>query len=133
MKKKTTTTTPRTPAHKGDTPAGREIIEALADLHKTLKSGGDVTKRYTVNIREVSVATPGEYDAAAIRATRQKLRISQSVFAQLMGISTILAQSWEQGKRFPDATARRLLDEINREPRHWSRMIKPTPPARHAA
>ncbi|MCL2647509.1 MAG: hypothetical protein FWD61_10980 [Phycisphaerales bacterium] len=118
------------PAHKGDTPVGREIIEALADLHKTLKSGVAVAKRYVVNVRDVSVATPGEYDAAAVRATRQKLGVSQSVFAQLMGVSTILAQSWEQGKRFPDATARRLLDEINREPRRWSRMIKP---ARHAA
>ena len=126
MKKKTD----KTIAHKGDTPAGREIIEALADLHKTLKSGVAVAKRYVVNVREVNVISPGEYDAAAVRATRQKLGVSQSVFAQLMGVSTILAQSWEQGKRFPDATARRLLDEINREPRHWSRMIKP---ARHAA
>ena len=117
-------------AYKGETPAGKEIIAALADLHKTLKSGVALSKRYVVNVREVNVTSPGEYDAAAVRATRQKLGVSQSVFAQLMGVSTILAQSWEQGKRFPDATARRLLDEINREPRRWSRMIKPT---RHAA
>ena len=56
MKKKTD----KTPVHKGDTPAGREIIEALADLHKTLKSGVAVAKRYVVNVREVSVASPGE-------------------------------------------------------------------------
>jgi DNA-binding transcriptional regulator YiaG len=112
------------PAHIGDTPAGREIIGALADLHKTLKSGVPLSKRYVVNVREVEVADPDDYHAASVRATRQRLGVSQAVFAKLMGISTILEQSWEQGKRFPDATARRLLDEINREPKRWLRMIR---------
>jgi DNA-binding transcriptional regulator YiaG len=40
-----------------------------------------------------------------------------------MGVSTILTQTWEQGKRTPHATARRLMDEINREPKRWARMV----------
>ena len=105
------------------TPAGREIIAALTDLVETLKAGTPLESKYTV--RHVSTPDPGEYDAKAIRATRELLGISQRVFAKLIGVSTVLVQSWEQRKRFPDATARRLLDEINRDPAHWRSLILP--------
>jgi putative transcriptional regulator len=62
---------------------------------------------------------PGLYDAKRVRATREKLGVSQATFASIVGVSTILAQSWEQGVRVPSKLARRLLDEINRDPTRW--------------
>ena len=68
---------------------------------------------------------PGSYDAKAVRTIRTKLGLSQSLFAHLMGISVILEQAWERGRRFPNATARRLLDEIRRDPQRWIAMLEP--------
>jgi DNA-binding transcriptional regulator YiaG len=105
------------------TPAGREIIAALTDLRDTLAAGIPLEEKYTV--RHVVVPAPGTYNARAVRATRDRLGISQRVFANLLGVSLVLVQAWEQGKRIPNATARRLLDEINREPHRWAAMLRP--------
>ena len=78
-----------------------------------------------VTVRHVRVADPGHYTAAAIRKLRQALGVSQPVFAQLMGVSTVLVQSWEQGQRAPSRMARRLLDEIQRDPSHWAATLRP--------
>ncbi len=105
------------------TSAGREIIAALTDLRDTLAAGIPLEEKYTV--RQVVVPEPGAYNSRSIRATRDRLGVSQPIFADLLGVSVVLAQAWEQGKRLPNATARRLLDEINREPHRWSAMLRP--------
>jgi DNA-binding transcriptional regulator YiaG len=45
--------------------------------------------------------------------------MSQAVFANLMGVSLVLVQSWEQGVRTPAPMACRLLDEIDRNRTYW--------------
>jgi putative transcriptional regulator len=45
----------------------------------------------------------------SIAATRQKLGLSQSRFAQLLGISVRTLHHWEQGTRTPSGAARILL------------------------
>jgi DNA-binding transcriptional regulator YiaG len=106
---------------KKSTKAGREIIAALTDLHETLAAGIPLSERYMV--RKVRFEKPGVYDSKSVAATRSRLGVSQTAFAMLVGVSTTLAQSWEQGRRFPSPMARRLLDEINREPARWRKMI----------
>ena len=101
--------------------AGRSILRGLREIRDVYASGEPLEKRFRV--RTVEVAEPGEYDMDAIIATRRKLGLSQAIFARLVGVSPSLAQSWEQGRRMPDAMARRILDEINRQPKHWSAMV----------
>ena len=101
--------------------AGKEIIGALTDLRDTLASGVALKKKYVV--RHVVVPEPGAYSARAVKMTRARLGLSQRMFARLVGVSTILAQSWEQGRREPSPLARRLLDEINRDPARWASMV----------
>ncbi len=108
--------------HKGTT-AGRRIISALREILDAQESG-DPFRGMKVTVRDVEVEAPAAYNARAVQATRKKLGVSQPVFAQLVGVSVMLEQSWEQGKRFPDGSARRLLDEINRNPRHFVRYIR---------
>jgi putative transcriptional regulator len=105
------------------TRAGRRIIAALQEILDAQASGKPFAGM-KVTVRDVTVDQPSTYDARAVQATRDKLGVSQSVFAQLMGVSVMLAQSWEQGKRFPDGVARRLLDQINRDPRHFVGYIR---------
>lgn len=106
-----------------NTRAGRRIIAALQEILDAQTSGKPLAGM-KVTVRDVEVEQPSKYDARAVQATREKVGVSQSVFAQLMGVSVMLAQSWEQGKRFPDGAARRLLDEINRNPRHFVGYIR---------
>jgi|SRR5581483_1721889 DNA-binding transcriptional regulator YiaG len=52
----------------------------------------------------------------SIAATRQKLGLSQSRFARLLGISVRTLHHWEQGTRTPSGAARVLLRVAARHP-----------------
>ncbi len=47
-------------------------------------------------------------------ATRSKLRLSQTQFAELLGISVKTLHNWEQGRRKPTGAARVLLRVASR-------------------
>ena len=104
---------------------GREIIASLTELAETLESGGPEAdlERFTARTAEAPDA-PGTYRADRTRSTRDRIGVSQAVFAQLLGVSTVLVASWEQGSRVPAPWARRLLDEVNRDPNHWRAMVR---------
>ena len=51
-----------------------------------------------------------------IAKTRAKVGLSQTQFAQLMGVSVRTLQDWEQGRRRPEGAARVLLALIDRRP-----------------
>ena len=44
-----------------------------------------------------------------IKKIRRKLRISQTKFAQIIGVSAGTLRNWEQGRTYPDGAARALL------------------------
>ena len=52
----------------------------------------------------------------SVADTRSKLRLSQSKFAQLLGISIKTLHNWEQGRRKPTGAARVLLRVAARHP-----------------
>ncbi|MGC8783018.1 MAG: helix-turn-helix domain-containing protein [Armatimonadota bacterium] len=47
---------------------------------------------------------------------RQRLELSQSGLAAMMGISTSTLRNWEQGRRRPRGAARILLEIASRNP-----------------
>ena len=100
---------------------GAEIIEGVTELPDALQAGVSLEQRFKV--RTVEVADLEQFDARRVRALRHRLAVSQNLFAKLLGVSTILVQSWEQGVRTPSPLARRLLAEMEHDPRRWQRMI----------
>jgi putative transcriptional regulator len=44
-----------------------------------------------------------------VTAVRQKIGLSQSHFARLLGVSVRTLQDWEQGRRAPSGAARTLI------------------------
>ncbi len=56
-------------------------------------------------------------------ALRKKLKMSQSVFAAALNVSTKLVQSWEQGVRKPDHGELRLIELLTKEPAIVSKLI----------
>ena len=52
----------------------------------------------------------------SIAVVRTKLKLSQSEFARLLGISVDTLQNWEQGRRQPSGAARVLLRVATKHP-----------------
>ena len=69
-----------------------------------------------VTVRQVKVTAPRDYSAIAVRGLREKMGVSQGVFAQLVGVSPETVENWEQGLIAPRPIARRLLDVIAANP-----------------
>jgi len=52
----------------------------------------------------------------AIRAVRDQLKVSQSVFGRLLNVPLITVAKWEAGDRKPSGAALRLLEIAKRSP-----------------
>ena len=76
---------------------GAEILEGLREL-KARRMGRVLTHPSVSTIRE-------------------RIGLSQSQFAKLMGVSVRTLQDWEQGRRAPSGPARTLLIVAERNPR----------------
>lgn len=88
-------------------------------MRDALADDEPIEKRMTV--RTISVHEPGVYSAQDVQQLRHRLAVSQAIFAKLIGVSPELVQHWEQGITSPRATARRLMDEIGRDPERFAR------------
>jgi DNA-binding transcriptional regulator YiaG len=125
MKSSTTSKKRSIPRNDKGTKAGREIVGALTELAEVIESGQPLRSRFTV--RTVAMPDdPFEYDARGVQRVRKTIGASQSLFARLLGVSTVLVQHWESGQRRPAPWARRLLDEMTRDPDHWRAMLRPS-------
>ncbi len=77
---------------------GQEILEGV----KAIKEGKG---------RRIKVELSSD-----VKKIRERLHLSQSAFAALMGVSIKTLQEWEQGRRKPSGPASALLRVANRHP-----------------
>lgn len=56
-------------------------------------------------------------DPPSIKAVREKLHVSQSEFALMIGVSKSTLQNWEQGRREPEGPAKALLKIAAKRPK----------------
>ena len=82
---------------------GKEILEGIREV-KDYKAG-------TKSLRVHSLKEP-----APPQVIRTKLKLSQSAFAGLMGVSLRTVQDWEQGRRKPSGPAVALLRIAEQKP-----------------
>jgi putative transcriptional regulator len=115
------------------------LMESIAELSDYKARGlADEQKHEEIRRKGGRVVTrhfapePGEYSRAAVKTLREKLGMSQAAFAALVGVSTILVQSWEQGVRTPAPLARRLLDVISDDPAAFVARLSGKPSAASA-
>jgi putative transcriptional regulator len=95
--------------------AGRRLMESLRGLHDAIMSG-DHSK---LTMRTVEIPEPAPYGPKEIRALRQRLGVSQGIFAHLVAVSPVLVAQWESGIRKPAGVVCRLLDKINDNPAEY--------------
>lgn len=67
---------------------------------------------------------PPEIPAETLIALRKEAAISQAVLAKILSTSVKTVQSWEQGKRVPSSSARRLIQVLATEPGAMCRVVK---------
>lgn len=90
-----------------DRDIGSEILEGIKEI-KAFKKG-----KISLKTRELSL--PSEP-----KKIRSKLKLSQSAFAALLGVSTRTLQDWEQGRREPQGPAIALLRIAEQHPEVFS-------------
>jgi putative transcriptional regulator len=69
-----------------------------------------------VTARKAHLERPPWYPPYLIREVRQKLSVSQAIFAQMLGVSASTVRAWEQGKRECEGPASRLLQIAEKYP-----------------
>lgn len=114
-------TTPRRKSPAGSV-AGR-IVNRLTTFTKALESGATISDRFTVRTIRLNLQ-PTSYDPAAVRKTRDLLKLSQPLFAKFLGVAVQTVRAWEQGDNIPSDMACRFLDEINANPTYWQRRLQ---------
>lgn len=57
-----------------------------------------------------------EFTSAQVKEIRKSLKMSQSVFAVVMGVSIKTVEAWEAGTNKPNGSARRLLHVLKTDP-----------------
>lgn len=90
---------------------GELLVDSLTELRDGLRGrAGKLT------MRTVEIPDPPRFTAAAVHKLRDRLGLSQGLFAKLLGVSRKLVEAWEAGTRTPSPMACRLLDAIARKP-----------------
>ena len=72
-----------------------------------------------LTMRTTKVALPKPVEAiqpGEVREIREKLKVSQAVFARLLNVPVVTEASWETGRRNPSGAALRLLQIAKKEP-----------------
>jgi putative transcriptional regulator len=82
---------------------GQEILDGIREI-RAFKEGKANLVRRKVN------------EPSHPREIRQQLRLSQSAFAGLMGVSVRTVQDWEQNRRKPSGPAKSLLRIAEQHP-----------------
>ena len=88
---------------------GTEILDGISEI-KQFKKG-----KATLRTHELSEPSPPE-------VIRQKLKMSQSAFAGLLGVSVRTLQDWEQGRRGPQGPAVALLRIAEQHPEVFNQL-----------
>lgn len=86
----------------------RELFE---DLSKSIKEAGKIRRG------RVKASRTFKYNAVDIRKLRKSVKVSQSQFARMIGVSVDTVQNWEQGRRTPRGPAMALLRVFEENPK----------------
>ncbi len=78
----------------------------------------DIGTEILQGLKEVKKGTHGrKFRVPDVAAIRTGVELSQTQFAELLGVSVRTLQDWEQGRRSPSGAARTLLMVVSKNPK----------------
>ena len=83
------------------------LDEAIVDA----KSGNKILKSETISIEIEPLV---DYSADTIKDIRRRTGLTQSLFAQWLGVSTRTVEAWETGRNKPSGPSSRLLSLLQK-------------------
>ncbi|XCN73021.1 MAG: helix-turn-helix domain-containing protein [Candidatus Electrothrix aestuarii] len=93
------------------------IKKAIGDTVQDLINSGAKTSFTEKELNALNVKVPEvNLTTAQIKEIRERLKLSQAVFARLLNVSPSSIRQWEQGKRQPTGSTKVLLDLLKRSP-----------------
>lgn len=83
------------------------------------------SRQYTLEHteRDTTVRPPRAFSRDDVVALRNDLRVSQAVFAGVVGVSAHLERAWELGTRTPQGAAARVLELIAQRPQAMQGLV----------
>lgn len=106
---------------------GDLLIEGLTEAVAVRRGEREPARRVRrpMTARDAVVLPPPRYEGPGIQAIREKLGLSQIVFARVLNASAETVKAWEQGKRQPDGMALTLLEIADTHPEALMRRVRP--------
>lgn len=94
-----------------------QIKKAIGETVKNMVKRGIKTSFTAKELNELGVEIPDvEISAKDIQKIRERIKLSQSVFAKILNVSSSSVKQWEQGKRTPSGSTKILLELLRRDP-----------------
>lgn len=101
------------------------IKKAVGNTVQDLLKRGVKTSFTEKELKELGVEVPRiEMSAKDIQAIRERIKLSQSVFAKILNVSSSSVKQWEQGKRTPTGSTKVLLELLKKNPNILNYRIK---------
>ena len=97
------------------TKAKSRILDAVHEMASDLHRLGFIDKRTMRNYDALCLQPVPDYDAARVKALRERLQLSQAVLAALLNTSVSTVRKWEAGDKRPGGSSQKLLDLIERK------------------
>jgi putative transcriptional regulator len=85
--------------------------ELFEELVESIEQAGQIRKGLLKPSRVF------RYRPVEVKRIRNKLHVSQSQFAMMIGVSKSTLQNWEQGRREPEGPAKALLRVVDKNPK----------------
>ena len=86
--------------------------DMFEQLMESASQADDIIKGKTKPARTTEFAEP------QVKAIRAKTGLTQTRFADVLGVSRRTLENWEQGRRHPTGPARALLKILDADPKH---------------
>lgn len=89
-------------------------FEAIHASAVALERVGAIDKATMRQFDDMSFATLPQFDAKRVKRIRERLRVSQPIFARYLNTSESTVQKWESGAKRPSAMASKLLAVVDK-------------------
>lgn len=86
------------------------IMRGLTEAIKYEKS-----ELKNVKVDRVNIASLPRFNAQQIRVLRERHKLTQQVFADVLGVSKKTVEAWEAGRNTPNGPAQRMLGLMDKD------------------